>query len=69
MVVADFLESYRGERVKVTLSKKNIAELLNNKMLHGFKVDIEVEEWISCVLIAEVDMIRKVNADIVMMLN
>lgn len=44
MVVADFLEQYRGERIKVTLSKKNIAELINGKMLNGFKVDIEVEE-------------------------
>ena len=44
MVVPDILESYRGERVKVTLSKKNLSELLNGKMLHGFKVDIEVEE-------------------------
>ena len=44
IVAADFLEQYRGEKVKVSLSKKNISELLNGKMLQGFKVSIELEE-------------------------
>ena len=44
MVIADFLEQYRGENIKVTLSKKNLSELLNGKMLQGFKVSIEVVE-------------------------
>lgn len=44
MVAADFLEQYRGEKVKVTLTKKNLSELLNGKMLQGFKVSVEVQD-------------------------
>lgn len=42
----DIREIYKGEKIEVKLTKKNISQLKNGKILEGFKVSIglEVEE-------------------------
>lgn len=37
-------EKYKGERVLVSLTKKEISQIKNGKIINGHKVDVEMEE-------------------------
>lgn len=41
---SDFREIYEGEKVIIKLTKQNISQLLNGKILEGFKTKIGLEE-------------------------
>ena len=45
-MAVDIREVYEGEMINIKLSKKNISQLLNGKILEGFKTKIGMEDEI-----------------------
>lgn len=45
--MVDYREVYEGEIINIKLTKENISQLLNGKIIEGFKTRIgkEIEEW------------------------